>query len=383
MPFKPSARSDVPNFRALDILRQVAERTAAGEDIISLAPGQPSRGAPDAALDYARKVLANDTRQGYTEAMGMRLLRDRIAVFYRERYGIDLDYTRVGLGIGSSGSFILALMAAFDVGDTVAVTTPTYPPYRNFLKSLGLKVVEIETTAKTGYQPTADLLENAGLKFKGLMICSPSNPTGAIIDEQELKKICAWCDKNKVRLVSDEAYHGITYETPAQTALKFSDSAIVLSTFSKYFAMTGWRLGWAVMPENLTDRFKKLAENLFVSPPTLSQHLAYKIFDHIAELDEYVAEYRRNRDILRNELPAIGIDKLSAAQGAFYIYADVHHLTNNSEEFCARMLDEARVAMTPGTDFDPARGAGTIRISYAGKTTDILEACKRLKAWKR
>jgi aspartate/methionine/tyrosine aminotransferase len=383
MAFKPSKRSDIPNFKALDILREVAERRGAGEDIISLAPGQPSRGAPDAALDYARKVLEGDTRQGYTEAIGMRLLRDRIAVFYRERYGINLDHSRVAVTIGSSGGFVLALTAAFDVGDTVALTAPTYPAYRNFLKSIGLKVIEIETSPKTNYQPTAELLEKSGHKFDGLIICSPSNPTGTMIDEKELEKICKWCDKNGVRLVSDEAYHGITYETAAQTALKFSDSAIVLNTFSKYFAMTGWRLGWTVLPEDLTDRFKKLAENLFVSPPTLAQHLAYKIFDHTKELDEYVAEYCRNRDILREQLPEIGFDKLAPAQGAFYLYADVHNLTNNSEDFCRRMLNETLVSMTPGTDFDLARGNGTVRISYAGPTADIIKACERLKAWKR
>lgn len=383
MSFKPSRRSNIDSFRALDILRELAERTAAGEDIVSLSPGQPSRGAPDAALAYASKVLENDTRQGYTAAIGMDLLRDRIAVFYRERYGIELDYARVAMTMGSSGAFVMAFTAAFDAGDTVALIAPTYPAYRNILKSLAINVIEIEASAASNYQPTAELLENCGEKFDGLIICSPSNPTGTMIEESELEKICKWCDARKVRLISDEAYHGITYERPAQTALKFSDTAIITNTFSKYFAMTGWRLGWVVLPEDLTDRFKKLAENLFVSPPTLAQHLAYKIFDHIDELDEYVKIYRRNRDILKKELPKIGFDSLSAGQGAFYLYADIHNLTNDSESFCRRMMDEAKVAMTPGLDFDLGRGHATVRISYAGSTDDMHKACERLAAWKK
>jgi aspartate/methionine/tyrosine aminotransferase len=249
------------------------------------------------------------------------------------------------------------------------------------LKSLNLKIVEIETSAQNNYQPTAELLEKSGKKFDGLIITSPSNPTGAIIDEPELKKICEWCDAKGVRLVSDEAYHRITYEKPAQTALKYSDNVIVLNTFSKYFAMTGWRMGWVVVPENMTDRMKRLAESLFVSPPTISQHLAYKIFDHLDVLDGYVAHYKKNRDILLAGLPKAGITKLSAAQGAFYFYADLHHLTNDSEDFCRRMLDEAGVSATAGIDFDSARGSATMRISYAGAPEDMSAACERIGGW--
>jgi aspartate/methionine/tyrosine aminotransferase len=378
---KLSKRSEIETFRALDNLRAVNVRVAKGENIIRLEAGQPCFGAPEAALKYAQEMIKNDPRQGYTDALGMTLLRDRIALYYRDEYGVDFDYNRVTVSVGSSGGFILALLAAFDAGDTIALTTPTYPAYRNMLKSLNLKIVEIETSAQNNYQPTAELLEKSGKKFDGLIITSPSNPTGAIIDEPELKKICEWCDAKGVRLVSDEAYHRITYEKPAQTALKYSDNVIVLNTFSKYFAMTGWRMGWVVVPENMTDRMKRLAESLFVSPPTISQHLAYKIFDHLDVLDGYVAHYKKNRDILLAGLPKAGITKLSAAQGAFYFYADLHHLTNDSEDFCRRMLDEAGVSATAGIDFDSARGSATMRISYAGAPEDMSAACERIGGW--
>ncbi|MCC7304829.1 MAG: aminotransferase class I/II-fold pyridoxal phosphate-dependent enzyme [Alphaproteobacteria bacterium] len=381
MPLKLSKRSDIESFRALENLRAVKERLAKGEDIIQLSPGQPCFGAPAQALEYAQGVISRDPQQGYTEALGMSLLRDRIAVYYRDHYKCEIDYRRVAVTIGSSGGFVFAFLAAFDAGDTVALTTPTYPAYRNILKSLNINVVEIETTAETNYQPTAALLEKSGKKFDGLIINSPSNPTGAMIDETELKNICEWCSKKGVRLISDEAYHGITYDKPAQTALKYSGDVIVLNTFSKYFAMTGWRLGWMVVPEDMADRIKKLAENLFVSPPTISQHIAYKIFDHLDVCDGYVQQYKQNRDILRKGLAEAGFTKLSQASGAFYFYADIHHLTNDSEDFCRRMLNEAKVAMTAGTDFDLARGNATLRIAYAGAPADMHEACTRLKKW--
>ena len=381
MSLKISRRSDVESFRALAILSEVAERRAAGENIISLSPGQPCFGAPPAALKAAQDSITADPIQGYTAAIGTLALRQRIARYYKEHYKVDVDYNRIAITTSSSSGFILALTTAFDVGDTIALTTPTYPAYRNMLKACGLNVIYIETGKDTNYQPTADLLARSGKKFDGLIITNPSNPTGAMIDAETLADICKWCDGNGVRLISDEAYHGITYETPAETALHFSESAIALSTFSKYFAMTGWRLGWMVAPEAMMPNIKKLAENLFVSPPTISQHIAHEIFNHTNVLDDYVARYRENRDILREHLPGIGFGDMSSAQGAFYFYIDAHTLTNNSEQFCRRMLDEAKVAMTPGVDFDGARGASTIRISYAGSANDMLEACARLKKW--
>ncbi|MEM7679392.1 MAG: aminotransferase class I/II-fold pyridoxal phosphate-dependent enzyme [Pseudomonadota bacterium] len=381
MALKVSNRSDVESFRALSILSEVAERKAKGEDIISLAPGQPCFGAPKAVLESAAANLNEDPIQGYTAAIGTLPLRERIAQYYKTKYAQDIAVDQVAVTPASSGGFILALMTAFEAGDTVALTVPTYPAYIRMLKSLDLNVVFIETTKESNYQPTPEILENAKEKFDGLMITSPSNPTGAMIDHDTLKGICGWCDDNGVRLISDEAYHGITYETPAQTALAFTNKAIILNTFSKYFALTGWRLGWMVIPEDMAPRVKALAENLFVSPPTIAQHVAYNVFDHLDVLDGYVAQYKTNRDILRERLPKIGFGDLSSAQGAFYFYIDVHSLTNNSEDFCRRMLDEAHVAMTPGNDFDPGRGSHTLRISYAGSAEDMNNACDRLEKW--
>ncbi len=381
MALKLSKRSDIPVFRALDILGVVNERTARGEDIIHLEAGQPSDGAPKEALDYACRVINADPRLGYTEALGMPLLRDRIAVWYRDTYGIDMDISRLAVTMGGSGGFLLAFLSLFEIGDKVAVPTPGYPPYRSYLKSLGIKTVEIETSAKTNYQPTVAHLEALEEKIDGLVINSPANPTGTLIPPAELKKIAAWCKEHKVRLISDELYHGVTYGEKAETVLRYTDEAVILNSFSKYFAMTGWRLGWLVMPPEVTKRVKCLAESLLIAPPTLAQHVAYKTFDHTDVLDGYVARYRKNLEILKKRLPAIGLDRLSDTKGAFYLYADIRHLTNDSEAFCRRMLDEAKVACTPGVDFDEKRGHGTIRISFAGSTESVEEACKRLSAW--
>ncbi len=384
MTFKTSKRSDIESFRALETLRAVNERVAKGEDIIRLEAGQPCFGAPEAALDYGRMVMGKDPIQGYTEAIGMSLLRDRIAVYYRDHYNVDIDHRHVAVTVGSSGGFILAFTAAFEAGDKVGVINPTYPAYRNILKSLNIECVEINATPETNYQPTLEMLQPYAEKLDGLIINSPSNPTGTILNETELEKIALWCEENGIRLFSDEAYQRITYDgTIAQTALKFSKNAIITNTFSKYFAMTGWRLGWLVMPENIAARVKKLSENLFVSPPTISQHIAYKVFDHTNVLDGYVKKYKQNRDILKKELPKAGLDKLSSAEAAFYIYADISKFTDNSEEFCHRMIEEAGVACTAGLDFDTGRGHQTMRMSYAGSAKDMVEAVKRLQKWLR
>lgn len=384
MTLKRARRSDVPPFRALSILGEVNQRVAAGQSIMRLEAGQPSVGAPEAALDYARERIARDPRQGYTEALGMGPLRTRIAEFYQTRYGLSIDPARVAVTVGSSGGFLLGFLSAFDVGDRVAMAAPGYPAYRNYLKALGLEAVEIETGPETDYQPTPELLDRAvaqGDKIDGLILCSPSNPAGTMIAPEGLKALCAWCGANGVRLVSDEVYHGLTYDAPAETVLRFTDDAIVFNSFSKYFAMTGWRLGWLVLPENLCAPVKALAENLFVSPPTLAQHVAWKVFDHTDVLDGYVATYRKNRDILRAGLTESGLTNLSRAQGAFYFYADISDRTDDSAAFCARLLDEAGVCVTPGLDFDTRRGNGTIRLCYAGPSADIEEAVRRLKAW--
>jgi aspartate/methionine/tyrosine aminotransferase len=369
-------------FRALDILREVNEKIAAGGDIKRLEAGQPCFGAPDKAIEFAVKCLQGDPRQGYTEAIGTGALRRRIAAHYGERYGADIDPSRVAVTFGSSGGFLLSFLSALDVGDKVAMACPGYPAYRNFLKALGIEPVEFPVGPDTNYQPTRAHLDALKEKVDGLIICSPANPTGTMLKAAELKDIAQWCDENGVRLFSDEVYHGITYREAADTALKFTENAVVLGSFSKYYAMTGWRLGWLILPEALADPVKRLAENLFVSPPTLAQHVACEVFNHRDALDGYVDVYRANRDIMMRELPEAGFDKLSAADGAFYFYVDVSDRTDDSIAFCRRMMTEAGVSATPGVDFDTARGHGTIRMSYAGSTTDIKEACRRLKNWK-
>ncbi len=378
---KTSNRSNIAVFKALDILRQVNEREEQGQDIRRMGAGQPCFGAPQPALNYAIETMKKDPRQGYTEAIGMPLLRERIAEYYKNYYDVSVSPANIVITAGSSSAFILDFIAAFDAGDRIATFTPTYPAYRNILRSLDLTPIEIESRAEDNYQPTLDLLQNCGQKFEGLIINSPSNPAGTMIDEIEFEKICNWCDENGVRLISDEAYHGITYEQKAITARKFSKNAIILNTFSKYFAMTGWRLGWTVLPDDLVSPVKKLSENLFVSAPTLAQHVAYKIFDHTDVLDGYVAKYRTNRDILMKALPEMGITNFTNGAGAFYIYADIHHLSNDSENFCTAMLDEALVSTTPGLDFDLTRGHQGIRICYADSEENIIEACNRLKKW--
>ncbi len=379
---KLSKRSDIKTFRALDMLKQANELSAKGIDIARMGAGQPHVGAPEKALEYAISKIQSDPKQGYTQALGMPSLRKRIADYYDSYYGVKISPDNIAVTTGSSSSFVLNFIAAFDANDTVALVTPTYPAYRNILKALDIKVIEIEGQAKNNYQPTLDLLKNCGKTFDGIIINSPSNPTGTMIDDNELEKICNWCDKNGIYLISDEAYHGITYGKRAQTARKYSQNAVILNTFSKYFAMTGWRLGWSVLPDNMIERIKKLSENLSVSAPTISQHLAYKIFDHIDDLDSYVQEYRKNQEILLSELPKTGITDFTNAQGAFYIYANTSNLSDDSEELCARILNEARVSITPGTDFDLVRGKSFVRICYAGSQENIIEACKRLKNWK-
>jgi aspartate/methionine/tyrosine aminotransferase len=371
----------VEAFIVMDVMAAAAEKEAAGETVIHLEVGQPSTPAPKGALAAAHAALDAD-RIGYVAALGMPSLRERIARHYRESYGIDVGAERVIVTTGSSGGFPLAFLASFDAGDRVALAAPGYPAYRNILAALNLEAVDLPTTAADRYQPTVAALERAG-PLAGLIVASPSNPTGTMVTRDELAVLAEWCEARGVRLISDEIYHGIVYEGQAATAAEVSSSAIVINSFSKYFSMTGWRVGWMVVPPDLVRPIERLAQNFFISVPTLSQHVALAAFDCRAELDGHVSRYRANRDLLMAGLPAAGLDRLTPAQGAFYLYADVSHLTNDSREFCRRMLREAGVATTPGVDFDRARGTGTLRISFAGALAEMEEAVRRLKAWRR
>ena len=382
MTIKIAKRGQVPPFIAMDVLRAANERAAAGDDVLHLEVGQPSTPAPAAVLAAARQALGRQTL-GYTDALGLPALREAIAGHYRERYGVALDPSRVVVTTGSSGAFLLAFLAAFEPGERVALAAPAYPAYRNILTALDLVPIELTAGPEHRFQATLDVLRPQGQGIDGLIVASPANPTGTMLAPDELAAIVRHCRDMGIRLVSDEIYHGIVYSVTATTALSSGDEAFVINSFSKYFSMTGWRLGWMVVPEDMLRAIECLAQNLFISPPALSQHAALAAFACRDELDANVARYARNRALLLDELPKAGISRFAPADGAFYLYADVAHLTNDSPEFCRRMLREIGVACTPGTDFDPTRGNATLRLSFAGTTDAMVEAARRLKAWRR
>ena len=373
----------VPPFIAMDVLRDALAREAAGHSVVHLEVGQPGTPAPRAVLDAARAALMDD-RIGYTDALGIAPLREAIARHYQEQYGVAVDPAEIAVTTGSSAAFQLAFIAAFEPGDRVALAAPGYPAYRNILSALGLEPVLIEVGENAHYQPNPELLAEAG-DLAGLIIASPANPTGTMIGATELERLTRWCRERGIRLVSDEIYHGITYESPAQTARAFGSRddhrAIVVNSFSKYYSMTGWRLGWMLVPPDLARSVECLAQNFYVSPPALSQLAALPVFGCRAELDAHVARYRGNRDRLIATLEKAGLSRFAPAEGAFYLYVDVSALTDDSHAFCRRMLEETGVATTPGRDFDPIHGDQWLRLSFAGATEDIAEAARRLAAW--
>ncbi len=382
MALKISRRGQIAPFIVMDVMRAANAREAEGADVVHLEVGQPGTSAPAGVLDAARDALAGD-RLGYTLAFGVPELRARIAEHYRARYGLDVPVARIVVTTGSSGGFLLAFLSAFDEGDRIALAEPGYPAYRNILTALGFEPVGVPTDEGTRFQPTPEILQKAAPDIDGLIIASPSNPTGTMIDPAGMAALVDYCRGQGIRLISDEIYHGLTYQTvETASAAGLTDDAFVINSFSKYFSMTGWRLGWMVVPMDLLRAVECLAQNLFISPPSLSQRAAVAAFDCYDELDANRDRYARNRELLLRELPKAGFDKLAPADGAFYIYADVRQLTNDSPEFCARMLAETGVATTPGVDFDPARGQAYIRISFAGTTEDMAEAAKRLIAWR-
>ncbi len=382
MVLKVARRSLIDPFIVMDVMRAANELAAAGEDVLHLEVGQPGTPAPRQVIAAAQKAL-QDELLGYTDSMGIAELRQRIARHYGDFYGVGIDPARVVVTTGSSGGFLLSFLSAFEPGDRVAMAAPGYPAYRNILTALGVEPVLLETTAADRFQPTPVLLQAAGGDLDGLILASPSNPTGTMVGRAELEALVAWCREAGVRLISDEIYHGITYGSPGVTAAGLDDDAIVINSFSKYFSMTGWRLGWMVAPEALLRPIECLTQNLFISPPSLSQFAGIAAFECGDELAANVARYARNRAILLDRLPRAGFDRLAPADGAFYIYADVAHMTNDSPEFCRRMLAEAHVAATPGVDFDPFSGHKFVRFSFAGTEADMTAACGRLDAWRR
>jgi aspartate/methionine/tyrosine aminotransferase len=381
MPLKISTRGRIDPFIVMDVMREANALAAAGDDIVHLEVGQPGTHAP-AKVREAAIAAVRDERLGYTDALGIRALRERIAAHYDSMYGVDVAPERIVVTTGSSGGFLLAFLAAFDVGDRVALAAPGYPAYRNILSALGVEPVVVETSIEDRFQPTPGVIGGVTDDLDGLIVASPSNPTGTMIGDKEMQSLTELARRKSMRFISDEIYHGITYGHDSVTALAYDDEAIVINSFSKYFSMTGWRLGWLVVPESMARSVECLAQNLFISSPTLSQYAALAAFDSHDELRENVAKYARNRDILLNDLPGVGFDRLAPADGAFYVYADVAQLTNDSNALCRRMLTEARVATTPGLDFDPYRGNAFVRFSFAGTEDDIRRAIDRLSAWR-
>jgi aspartate/methionine/tyrosine aminotransferase len=379
---KVARRGAVPPFIAMEVLRDANERAARGENVLHLEVGQPSTGAPRAVIEAAKRALDSD-QIGYTEALGIPPLRQRIARHYKDMYGVSVDPERVVATTGSSGAFLLSFLAAFDPGDRVALAAPGYPAYRNILVALGIKPVNLLTGAETRFQPTPALLDQIGGPIDGLIVASPSNPAGTMIDAESLRHLHDYCRVRQIRLVSDEIYHGITYGMKPTTALALGEDAIVVNSFSKYYSMTGWRIGWMIAPTDLLRPIECLAQNLFISPPTLPQIAASAAFDCADELEANVRRYAENRALLLAQLPRAGFDRLAPADGAFYIYADVSRLTNDSDDFCRRMLADTGVAATPGLDFDAERGHQFIRFSFAGSAADIAAAAERLLEWRR
>lgn len=382
MALKVGRRGGIPPFMVMEVMRAAAERERTGEAVYHLEVGQPGTGAPRGVIEAAHAALDAD-RIGYTVALGIPALREAIAGHYRDRYGIAVPEERVVVTTGSSAGFILGFLAAFDPGDRVALAAPGYPCYRHILGALDIEPVMLPAGPEDRFQPNADLIDKAldSGPIDGLIVASPSNPTGTMLDRQAFSTLLDACRARGIRVVSDEIYHGIEFGVEGATAAELEPEAIVVNSFSKYFSMTGWRLGWLVVPERLCRAVESLAQNLFISPPTLSQLAGVAAFDCHDELQANVARYSENRALLLNELPKAGFPDLAPSDGAFYVYADVGHRTNDSQEFCARILKETGVAITPGVDFDSDRGHRTVRFSYAGATDEVAAAVDALKAW--
>lgn len=383
-----ASRANVPPFHVMDLLAAADRRRRTHGDLVNFVAGQPSTGAPQAVRAEAVRLLGGSDPLGYTVAVGIAELRERIADHHGRLHGIDVVADDVVVTTGSSGGFLLAFLAAFEVGDRVAMARPGYPCYRNVLAALGCEVVELPTGPGNRFQPTVDQLEAAleepgGLA--GVVVASPANPTGTMLLPEELAAIARWCEDNGVQLVSDEIYHGIEYAEPplSRSAWETSREAVVFSSFSKYFSMTGWRIGWMLVPERLRRPVDVLTGNFTICPPAIAQYAALAAFEDTsyAELDGHVARYADNRQALLAGLPTLGITDLAPADGAFYVYADVGHLTDDSMAFAHRLLADTGVALAPGIDFDTAAGARFVRLSFAGPRADVDEGLARLAAY--
>jgi aspartate/methionine/tyrosine aminotransferase len=381
---QPSARSAVPPFMVMDVVAAAARLEAQGRRIIHMEVGQPAAGAPATAIAAARSALST-ARLGYTETLGMASLRARIARAYGEWHGIDIDPACIVVTTGSSAGFILAFLAAFEAGDRVAMAVPGYPPYRHILTALGCEPVGIETSAATRWSMTGEALlaEHRRKPLKGVVVASPANPSGTMMTAAALTELIRCAEDAGIAVISDEIYHGLDYAFAAECAARISRDAVIVNSFSKYFCMTGWRIGWMVVPAPLVRAVERLQQNLAISVPTLSQIAAEASFDGREELEKVRRGYEENRRVLLEGLPRVGFDSLLPPDGAFYLYADVSRFSTDSFAFATRMLEEAGVATTPGVDFDPLHGRNFLRLCYAGGRDEMREAVERIGNWLR
>jgi len=382
MGLKVAKRSTVDAFRVMDVMRAAQDAEQAGRAVYHLEVGQPGTPAPLTARSAVKTALDSQTL-GYTMALGTDALRAGISALYKEWYDADVPSSRIAVTQGASGAFALAFLTAFDEGDSVALATPGYPCYRNILNALGLNAVEIMTGPETHYQPTIEALNALSDPIDGLIIASPSNPTGSMLSPEDFIQISNWCQKNGVRLISDEIYHGLTYGTPETTAVAVNADAIVINSFSKYFSMTGWRVGWLVMPEDMMRPLERLQGNMTICTPAVSQIAALGALQASEELDALKEGYRRNRTVLQQALIDGGVSEISSPDGAFYLYANVSHLTDDAVELCSRILEETGIAITPGADFDTKRGQHSIRLSYCTDEQSVQTAAELLTRWLR
>jgi aspartate/methionine/tyrosine aminotransferase len=378
----PSGRSAVPPFMVMDVMAAAGRIEASGAHVVHMEVGQPAASAPASAIAAAQAALAVG-RLDYTEALGIPSLRARIARHYAERYAIEIDPARIVVTTGSSAGFIMAFLALFDPGDRVAVAVPGYPPYRHILTALGCQPVLIETTQASRWAIMPDLLIAAHRRtpLKGVLVASPANPTGTMMTAEAIGNLLRAAEGEGIRFISDEIYHGLDYAFAAETAARLSDDAVIINSFSKYFCMTGWRVGWMVLPEALVRPVERLQGNLAISVPTLSQIAAQAAFDGRAEVEAVKHIYEANRLALLAGLPAAGLNRILPVDGAFYLYADVSRFSSDSFAFAKQMLEDAHVAATPGVDFDPINGNRFVRFCYAGSTADMHEAVARIAKW--
>jgi aspartate/methionine/tyrosine aminotransferase len=383
---KVALRAGIPPFYVMDVWLAAAERQRSHGDLVNLSAGQPSAGAP-APVREAAKAALDQSPLGYTVALGIPELREAIARAYMPRHGLSVDPDDVVVTTGSSGGFLLVFLACFDAGDRVVVTSPGYPCYRNILAALGCEVVDVPCGADARFQPTAQMLAELDPPVSGVVVASPANPTGTVIPPAELAAIASWCAEAGVQLISDEVYHGLVYAGAPETSCAWETSrdAVVVNSFSKYYAMTGWRLGWLLVPPALRRAVDCLTGNFTICPPVLAQFAAVAAFTPpaIAEADGHVQQYAVNRELLLTGLRELGVDRLAPTDGAFYVYADVSGFTSDSLSFCSKLLADTGVAIAPGIDFDTVHGGSFVRVSFAGPTTDIEEGLRRIGPWLR